>query len=520
MSLTLESLFAANELSQILLSLCINHLDYIDVINLACSSKTMKNVFKRDKHLQDLLRASVTCEAKTTSRCWTSVLRQVIDFQNLFLFKKIFPVMKKNDQREIFQNVINTEAANFRLNAINFILTFKSTWSQIARALFKALKLGHMDAIVRLYNCEEIVQFQNDNDTKKQILRIDFEKGTFGPISKRSNQTNSLLWKTGKNHDAVRFLIDQGIELESAFKGHNRFNWMWVLKKPLSDHYYPPIGLFCEVLLRTPKNDDLLWKSELKCAISAASNIRKNFKLGSKLVNLLEGILDRMNPLNYTGCIQGWLHSQNGDFLELLRKKKFIDPNYQSVYGQNLLFSPKISPAGVKMLVKCGANLNHFDHNGRTPLLNAIVRNNYSIEILLEQGANPHVREKSTGNTILHLLSIYYRSLDMVHTLVEKYEVDINAANDNGETPLDIYLTNARKNWRELFRLKNNVKAFIKLGAKLQSSARKEVVEYLYYLMKDEPDAKRIKLQQDPRSDDCTNFCKLQKYIQFSTTIL
>jgi ankyrin repeat protein len=72
-------------------------------------------------------------------------------------------------------------------------------------------------------------------------------------------------------------------------------------------------------------------------------------------------------------------------------KKYYTDPENRLVYAKMFMDS-----------IKKGANINSFDMNGNTLLINSIVENDYNIaKFLIKNGANPNIPNKKNYKTPL-----------------------------------------------------------------------------------------------------------------------
>jgi ankyrin repeat protein len=89
----------------------------------------------------------------------------------------------------------------------------------------------------------------------------------------------------------------------------------------------------------------------------------------------------------------------------------------------------------VTLLLKVGGDVNAADEDGMTPLLLASERGHASVvNTLLDSEANVEARDVR-GRTALHLASIGGH-VDVVRLLLESEEVDVDAEDDKGQTPL------------------------------------------------------------------------------------
>merc|ERR1712226_951155 len=90
----------------------------------------------------------------------------------------------------------------------------------------------------------------------------------------------------------------------------------------------------------------------------------------------------------------------NDTLIEPLITRHGIDPNVLNISGQTPLFYSLRTPACIKALIQNGADVNHKDRNGWTPLDDSFYKCiDYAIDPLLRAGANPFARMK--GKTLL-----------------------------------------------------------------------------------------------------------------------
>ena len=88
----------------------------------------------------------------------------------------------------------------------------------------------------------------------------------------------------------------------------------------------------------------------------------------------------------------------------------------------------------IKLLIRCGADVNSHDHNWRTPLYNASlypISNIETVKFLIESGAN------ISGDTFIHFVEASSKrdDLEIIKLLIRK-GCEINYKDKCGETPL------------------------------------------------------------------------------------
>jgi len=156
----------------------------------------------------------------------------------------------------------------------------------------------------------------------------------------------------------------------------------------------------------------------------------------------------------------------------------------------------------IRQLIAGGANVNLANHNGLTPLMNAVGLNRCSIEIvntLISAGANVNLQDNEGNTALIYALYGTFRSLEEddederdIDTLREFYTeqkkitikkleevlkillengADVNIENNNGETPLDIAIKGGIQEIIDILtRAENKVKKNIAVDAFMRSS--------------------------------------------------
>jgi ankyrin repeat protein len=190
----------------------------------------------------------------------------------------------------------------------------------------------------------------------------------------------------------------------------------------------------------------------------------------SSLVFALRAALDAENPAAITGVakpllesaksrlsdqqLQGLLHltllhaymkAVPDEVVDLLEKhgahpNSLSDTNFPLLH--NLLYQSEQRPEVIGRVLKRGAKPNVKDPKGRTALHVFITRepNAAAFKLLLEAGADPHALDES-GRNLLHQavnapITIFRQLIDL--------GVDVNGADQNGETPLMVAASSAR----------------------------------------------------------------------------
>ena len=127
---------------------------------------------------------------------------------------------------------------------------------------------------------------------------------------------------------------------------------------------------------------------------------------------------------------------ENGAAVQLLLAHG-ADVHVRNKDGRTPLHSASCSshPSIVEFLLKSGADVDAQDNDNMTPLLCALQwwRGGAAAQLLLEYGANPHVRNKE-GETPLHLAS--QMNFSDIVALLLKIGVDVDARDNNDMTPL------------------------------------------------------------------------------------
>jgi ankyrin repeat protein len=186
----------------------------------------------------------------------------------------------------------------------------------------------------------------------------------------------------------------------------------------------------------------------------------------------------------------------------------------------------------IRQLIAGGANVNLANHNGLTPLMNAVGLNRCSIEIvntLISAGANVNLQDNEGNTALIYALYGTFRSLEEdeeniddedemdIDTLREFYTekkiitikkleevlkillengADVNIENNNGKTPLDIAIKGGIQEIIDILtKPENEAKKYIAIKAYVQSqrinSSSTESVSPIsgfYHSKIDEPD--------------------------------
>ena len=114
----------------------------------------------------------------------------------------------------------------------------------------------------------------------------------------------------------------------------------------------------------------------------------------------------------------------------------------------------------IKKAIENGANVNHVEENTKeTPLFKAITTKLEIIDLLVKAGANVNARNKY-DETVLHK-ACEYEDVELIMYLLGK-EVDVNAVDDQGKTPLLVALYGYISDEKERLEI---VRKFIEKGA-------------------------------------------------------
>lgn len=119
-----------------------------------------------------------------------------------------------------------------------------------------------------------------------------------------------------------------------------------------------------------------------------------------------------------------------------------------------LLFAINESPETIATLIKHGANVNEKisidENNSTTPLIMACrINSPESVKTLLEEGANTNITGLTEGKTTTPLLTALEELNHNRNKIIEKlieYNVDVNATDSDGNSPLDIAMEQKIKN--------------------------------------------------------------------------
>ena len=111
----------------------------------------------------------------------------------------------------------------------------------------------------------------------------------------------------------------------------------------------------------------------------------------------------------------------------------------------------------VKILLNENIDFNKKDDYKESPLYKAVKNNNFDITKILLSSKNIDIDSKdSFGNTVLHR-SVINNNEDILDLLL-KNNADINAKNDNGETPLMLAFNNSKGNFILFLKLLEKIK--------------------------------------------------------------
>lgn len=120
------------------------------------------------------------------------------------------------------------------------------------------------------------------------------------------------------------------------------------------------------------------------------------------------------------------------------------DPSVETHYNETALHmvgtqcatEGKSIRATVEALLDCKADPNACDIKGQTPLFShSILDSPATVDLLCSRGANP-MHRNHMGETPVHALFEVYSRRDTAILLVRKYNVDVNAQDNNGMTVL------------------------------------------------------------------------------------
>lgn len=158
-----------------------------------------------------------------------------------------------------------------------------------------------------------------------------------------------------------------------------------------------------------------------------------------------------INVKDGDGCTPLMHAARNGDLeiFNYLVSLKGIDVNVVDTRGANVLFWATVSekfPQMARVLIeKFNMDINVRNNKGRTPIMEAAKYSEKNVEFLLDCGVKPDCVDNK-GNNLFHMLmKLEFDPRQKVQKkLLRRLNLDFNAQNQNGETPLDIAYKRSR----------------------------------------------------------------------------
>ncbi|EXJ68419.1 uncharacterized protein A1O5_08211 [Cladophialophora psammophila CBS 110553] len=252
-----------------------------------------------------------------------------------------------------------------------------------------------------------------------RMVDLLLEKGA-DPKSQDSLRQSALFWAArGNNVDVMKQLMKSGVGQEHRNSLGQTALWLAIMHRKLD-----AAGSLLAAGAN-PNATDLEGKSPLLWAVSAA------YFVGVEL--LLEQGADA-NLKDYKQQTALLVATANGN-MELVRLllKHHANPDVEDLDGYTpLLLAVKKGLAEAVSVLCTPTQLNRGDHNGRTPLLSAVMNGNETIaQCLLDQGADVDCQGYRGRSPLSFACEYGYESL--VGVLLE-YQVNINMQDQNGCT--------------------------------------------------------------------------------------
>ena len=159
------------------------------------------------------------------------------------------------------------------------------------------------------------------------------------------------------------------------------------------------------------------------------------------------------------------------------------DVNVIDNYGKMAIFYAAKHINIVKILVEAGADLEHQDLQGKTPLLEAIdVGNTEVVDFLVKSGANANRKDEDHGRTPI-FFAVFKRNIEICETLI-KSGVDVNSKDKYGD-PLIFYAIS--------YKDQDMLALLLKFNPDLKGNGTLSVLEYA----KENGDEKIVKMIED-----------------------
>lgn len=189
------------------------------------------------------------------------------------------------------------------------------------------------------------------------------------------------------------------------------------------------------ITINAERYDSKYARNILEYALSSGSSVLKE--------NTLENLdIDAVDKYDQT-LLEKYTIDNNLRLVSLLMEYG-ANSNIEDHYGNNLLHIAvkNDSYSIINYLInKNGMDLDARDENGQTLLELYVTNNNIDlVKKLIENGADSSIKDRN-GNNLLHIAA-QNDAYNIISYLMSRNSMDLDARNENGQTLLELYVTN------------------------------------------------------------------------------